>query len=319
MKKLFKKSSGEEHDFWISYTDLMSGFLIVFIIVSIITMMTNRRLSDKIPQGEHVSLNNLEARVDTNRYVINDGFYIKSEGDTLSIRINSMDVFRDSTDILMDSLSIHNDSLTRELDSLKKVNQQMTRELDSINGNMDMQNLIKAYKKLFPNSSGKGVVKGKVRVVVAEDKGSIVLYHKDVNGMLFESGEAYPLPALTDFLDQYGRAIVSKTMQLKNTYPNIELRIEGHTDPKGRKGDVYGGDDSFVYNMELSSHRANEVYTYLYELYSEDDSPERIFLRNHAISVGYSFSDRIKEGSHNKRDNVKDNASRRIEFRIIAK
>ena len=36
MKKLFKKDSGEEHNFWMSYTDLMSGFLIVFIILSAI-------------------------------------------------------------------------------------------------------------------------------------------------------------------------------------------------------------------------------------------------------------------------------------------
>ena len=33
MKKLFEKNSGEEHNFWMSYTDLMSGFLVVFIIL----------------------------------------------------------------------------------------------------------------------------------------------------------------------------------------------------------------------------------------------------------------------------------------------
>jgi hypothetical protein len=36
MKKLFGKSKGEEHNFWMSYTDLMSGFLIIFIIASLI-------------------------------------------------------------------------------------------------------------------------------------------------------------------------------------------------------------------------------------------------------------------------------------------
>jgi hypothetical protein len=35
MKKLFAKR-GEEHNFWMSYTDLMSGFLIIFIIANII-------------------------------------------------------------------------------------------------------------------------------------------------------------------------------------------------------------------------------------------------------------------------------------------
>ena len=38
MKNIFKKNKGEEHDFWMSYTDLMSGFLIVFIIASLKTL-----------------------------------------------------------------------------------------------------------------------------------------------------------------------------------------------------------------------------------------------------------------------------------------
>lgn len=32
MKKLFGKSNKEDHNFWMSYTDLMSGFLVVFIV-----------------------------------------------------------------------------------------------------------------------------------------------------------------------------------------------------------------------------------------------------------------------------------------------
>jgi outer membrane protein OmpA-like peptidoglycan-associated protein len=36
MKKLFGKKNGEEHNFWMSYTDLMSGFLIIFIIASLL-------------------------------------------------------------------------------------------------------------------------------------------------------------------------------------------------------------------------------------------------------------------------------------------
>lgn len=36
MKRLFKKDHGEEHNFWMSYTDLLSGFLIVFIVASLL-------------------------------------------------------------------------------------------------------------------------------------------------------------------------------------------------------------------------------------------------------------------------------------------
>lgn len=36
MRRLFKRNEDDEHNFWMSYTDLMSGFLVVFIIASII-------------------------------------------------------------------------------------------------------------------------------------------------------------------------------------------------------------------------------------------------------------------------------------------
>jgi len=49
MKKLFKKDSGEEHNFWMSYTDLMSGFLVVFIILSAILY---NHYNDKVAEAE---------------------------------------------------------------------------------------------------------------------------------------------------------------------------------------------------------------------------------------------------------------------------
>lgn len=51
MKKLFKKDSGEEHNFWMSYTDLMSGFLVIFIIIS--AVMYNR-FDNKKKEYEHL-------------------------------------------------------------------------------------------------------------------------------------------------------------------------------------------------------------------------------------------------------------------------
>ena len=115
---------------------------------------------------------------------------------------------------------------------------------------------------------------------------------------------------------------------MKQRYPSIELRIEGHADPNGirdkRTGYVprYGSEDSFIENMKLSSERANSVYSYLYNDKNVSLTEiEKEFLRNHAISVGYSFSERIKNGTHLDKTTYGylDDVSRRIEFRIIAK
>lgn len=43
MKKIFGKNTGDEHNFWMSYTDLLSGFLIVFIIATIIYQHTSNQ------------------------------------------------------------------------------------------------------------------------------------------------------------------------------------------------------------------------------------------------------------------------------------
>lgn len=299
MKRLFGKPEGEEHNFWMSYTDLMSGFLIVFIIASVITMVANRRLSDKIPTGEHHSLKAARILVDTNLYVINDGYYIKTKSDTTHVCINSYTVHRDSTYAMLDSLRLDNDRMSRQLDSLSVKN--------------DMQNLIANFEEF------RGT-KGKVKVVVDYIKGSVILYHKD-GRELFHSGGSVPLDALKSFLETEGIKIIRKAIELQEKYPNLELRIEGHTDPAGiiqedGRIPVYGSDESFVGNMALSSARANAVYSFLYNVASDS---EKVFLRNNAISVGYSFADRIKNNTHKDRDNLENNKSRRIEFRIIAK
>ena len=177
-----------------------------------------------------------------------------------------------------------------------------------------MKNLVLQYSEFAG-------IKGDIRVVVDKSKGSIVLYHKN-NEELFSSGGSVPQRALKEFLNIYGKSIIAKTISLKQRYPSIELRIEGHTDPVGQYGQEYGGDASFVYNMGLSSQRANSIYSYLYNSQKVSlNEQEKAFLRNHAISVGYSFSERIKNGTHSSRTTYGhlDDASRRIEFRIIAK
>jgi hypothetical protein len=51
MKKLFGKNKDEEHNFWMSYTDLMSGFLIIFIIGSLLAYKGYRDIFDGIGGG----------------------------------------------------------------------------------------------------------------------------------------------------------------------------------------------------------------------------------------------------------------------------
>ncbi len=281
MKKLFKKDSGEEHNFWMSYTDLMSGFLVVFIILSAILLNHFSRKSGEAEESK----------------IMYDSLIVKYNNAIEDLKNSGRDI--DSCLVANAELRSKTDSLTHVIDSLRK---------------NDMKNLVLQYSEFAG-------IKGDIRVVVDKSKGSIVLYHKN-NEELFSSGGSVPQRALKEFLNIYGKSIIAKTISLKQRYPSIELRIEGHTDPVGQYGQEYGGDASFVYNMGLSSQRANSIYSYLYNSQKVSlNEQEKAFLRNHAISVGYSFSERIKNGTHSSRTTYGhlDDASRRIEFRIIAK
>lgn len=281
MKKLFKKDTGEEHNFWMSYTDLMSGFLVVFIILSAILFNHFSRKSGEAEESK----------------IMYDSLIVKYNNAIEDLKNSGRDI--DSCLVANAELRTKTDSLTHVIDSLRK---------------NDMKNLVLQYSEFAG-------IKGDIRVVVDKSKGSIVLYHRN-NEELFSSGGSVPQKALKEFLNLYGKSIIAKTISLKQKYPSIELRIEGHTDPVGQYGQEYGGDASFVYNMGLSSQRANSIYSYLYNSQKVSlNEQEKAFLRNHAISVGYSFSERIKNGTHSNRIayGYLDDASRRIEFRIIAK
>ena len=179
--------------------------------------------------------------------------------------------------------------------------------------NASLKNLIVEYKDVFylddPNIS----------VEFNSDRGSIILTHQNPQKYLFASGKDTMEVVLERYLYNIRKPLVVKTMELwkEHNYKNVELRIEGHTDPNGLYRETKrGSDESFLQNLDLSSRRANRVYNYI--LGNKSLTVEqREFAKKNMISVGYSFAHRVQQ---NNVDNEKlDPSSRRIEFRIISK
>ena len=162
-----------------------------------------------------------------------------------------------------------------------------------------------------------------IKPIFDDKRGSIKLIDKTPNGELFESGKASfyrrksntVLP-LKPYLEKIYTALVDTTMSIaRRKNVNIELRIEGHTDPNWNEL-TRGSGESYIRNLKLSSERANAVYELILRGDRLSDA-QRTFLMQHMISVGYSFSERIE---NNNIDNMDlDAQSRRIEFRIISK
>ena len=179
--------------------------------------------------------------------------------------------------------------------------------------NASLKNLIVEYKDIFylddPNIS----------VEFNSDRGSIILTHHNPQKYLFASGKDTMEVVLERYLYNIRKPLVVKTMELwkEHNYKNVELRIEGHTDPNELyRGTKRGSDESFLQNLDLSSRRANRVYNYI--LGNKSLTVEqREFAKKNMISVGYSFAHRVQQ--NNVGNEKLDPSSRRIEFRIISK
>lgn len=267
MKRIFGKKGADSHDFWMSYTDMMSAFLIVFMIGCIYAYNGY--------QNKTIELENAKTQVDS----------------------------------LLTTLRIENpDSLRNKIFTYRHF-------IDSINSHK-LSNEIECYRNVFVETSD-------IKPIFDGVRGSIKLIDKSPGGELFESGrssfykrDTKEILPLKPYLEKISLALVDTTISIaKRKNVNIELRIEGHTDPNWNAL-VRGGKDSYVRNLKLSSERANAVL----ELILNDSrlsEAQRNFLMKHMISVGYSFSERIENNSINVES--LDAQSRRIEFRIISK
>lgn len=236
MKQLFNRQSNDDHNFWMSYTDLMSGFLIIFIIISVVMFKHDVDKKEKFNEWIHV------------------------------------------------------------VDSLKGAN---------------LKNLIFEYECIFKSNND-------IYVNFDEIRGSIILTCVNKNRYLFKSNSDQFESELKCYLDSIRKPLIEKTMALwkEKRYKNVELRIEGHADPNGKWPMRRGGNESFLYNLDLSSRRAYSVYRFLMDDAKLSNEQVR-FMKMNMISVGYSFSHRVIED--NMDNESLDATSRRIEFRIISK
>lgn len=173
----------------------------------------------------------------------------------------------------------------------------------------NLQNLITEYREVFVEDKN-------IRFEIDTVRGSIVLTHKDPKKSLFNFGVEKMTPSFARYIKTVGRPIIQKSMYLWKTknLKDMELRIEGHTDPIW--GKEINDDFGFVQNLDLSSARANYVYRYMLDSLNLNDE-ERQFMKKNMISIGYSYSRRLSDGNVN--DRSLDSKSRRVEFRIISK
>lgn len=279
LRKLYSKTEESTHNFWMSYTDLMSGFLVVFIIISAIAYKNLER--------KKIELEDKTAQMDSL---------------LVQLGIEENNVAKLNT--LLDSIYTERAQLKHILDSIDQHN---------------LKNLMREYEPIF-RIAAEGT---SIDVHFDQNRGSIVLARKydprNPDASLFLSANHDPTPELKAFLNKIRIPLINKTMEIwmEKDLHDVELRIEGHTDAEFQ-GQFRNTITGFMYNLNLSSNRANSVYRYL--LNNGLNYEQLSFAEKNMISVGYSYSKLLQQGKASIVDDKKMNAeARHIEFRIISK
>ena len=287
MKRLFRKDRGEDHNFWMSYTDLLSGFLIVFIIASMIYYNKSNNYPFKYPQDKIDSLISCYEKMRLKGYDCD-------KLDSMIIWVDSlkeMGFDRVRIDSIMPLLSKH--SIKDLDDAIRNVNK----------GDMIIVN--REFASVFHNIDG---------VKTLDDLGVIRFYPSERETEMFKKNEADILPNLKIRLNKVAKPFIQKAMQLQREGGKIEIRIEGHADSRGiHSGNYYFYKDSFIDNLLLSSNRAIAVYNYIMNKCNLNDE-EKKFLKDNVVAVGYSYARPIRSANGNE----DEDKSRRIEFKIIS-
>lgn len=202
---------------------------------------------------------------------------------------------------------VRNEELQIENEELRKAKEEYERKYYEVMEN-NLKNLVSEYKLILevaPDSP----IKAEIDTV----RGSIVLRR---NGdAVFESGKCDIDNVFESYLDEYSDVFLRESIRIwkERNLKNIEIRIEGHTDPDSKTD----WEDPFIGNLTLSMERAYAVYYKIYSAFP-DSSEEREFMQKNMICVGYSYSRYLNENGNETNRYIYDKY-RTIEFRIISK
>ena len=278
MKRL--RHMDEETTYWLSYSDMMAGLLLTFVLIISLTMLHSKMQYDEketelmIRSGEledeRATVTEQKTRLDEQAKMLNaQEQALAEQGEKIAIQEKTL---REQHELL------------NKLEALMSEQQQ---KLDNIIG--VRTELIEELKEEFGNSD--------LSVAVDEKTGAITF---DAN-ILFDYNKSTLTASGKEFLSEFLPRYVDVLLSPKYRDYISEILIEGHTDTEG----------NYLFNMELSQKRALSVAEYCLGDNSKILTDEQLEdLRSVISATGRSYSNPI----YNDRGEVDMEASRRVEF-----
>ena len=287
MARRLRKKQDEETTYWLSYSDMMAGLLLCFVLVISLTMLHSKMQYDAKQLellGKEQELVIRSDELDQERKTVAD------QQAVLDLQQEKLNDQEEKLALQRTKLDEQEALLSRQSDLLKELEEIMSSQqakLDRIIG--VRSELIEALKAEFDDSA--------LQIAVDEKTGGISM---DSN-ILFEYNEDELKESGTEFLKEFLPRYAGILMDPKYREYVSEIVIEGHTDTSG----------NYMFNLDLSQKRAYSVAAYCLSDDNEVLSAEELEeLRAVVSTAGRSWSDPVL----NSDGSVNMDASRRVEI-----
>lgn len=282
-----KRKQDEEQTYWLSYSDMMAGLLLCFVVIIAVTMLNSKVQYDQKQEELAGKEQELIIRSDE---LYNERLLVDEQGAKLNAQELKLTEQEGKLAEQAAKLDLQKQKLDEQealLDEFQGIMLAQQEQLDKIIG--IKTELIEDIREECEKSSLQVSIDEKTGAI-SMDSNILFEYNKDE---LKKTGKEF----LGDFLPKYMHILLSPKYR-----PYIsEIVIEGHTDPSG----------TYLFNLGLSQERAYSVAAYcLDEKSTFLSKDERETLQSFLTTSGRSYSDPIlkEDGT------IDDAASRRVEI-----
>ncbi len=280
MRRVRGRRRDEETTYWLSYSDMMAGLLLCFVLIISLTVLRSKVLYDQKTEELRGKENEL---IIQSQELENERLTIDEQGKKLNAQ--ELKLSEQEGELLAQQKKLEEQS--QLLKDLEKLMGEQQAKLDNIIG--IRSELVEALRNEFEHSS--------LSISVDEKTGAITM---DSN-ILFEYNKSTLKSGGKDFLGEFMPRYLKILLSPKYSKYISEIVIEGHTDTDG----------DYLSNLNLSQQRAYSVADYCLRPNSKVLSEsEREELEEVLTTVGKSFSEPVlkPDGS------VDADASRRVEI-----
>ena len=287
MKRISNRKNDEETTYWLSYSDMMAGLLLTFVLIISLTVLHG---SIKYDQKQEELMGKQRELVIQSEELENERLTVADQQAVLNAQEAKLAEQAEELAAQRATLEKQEKDLTTQSELLQELTEIMNSQQEKLDRIIGVRSeLIEELSREFSSSS--------LQVSVDEQTGAIsmdssILFEYNADE-LKDTGKEF----LSAFLPRYTNILLSD----KYAEYISEIIIEGHTDDSG----------TYLFNLDLSQRRAYSVAAYCLDPASGVLNESQIqTLQSVLSSSGRSFSSPIL----NDNGSINASASRRVEI-----